>query len=449
MSVSSPTAAAGGPDASVLERWQGLEERRLMDTSEGRPTYLLTGEKGRSIRLSASAHQLLRLRSSGVSAEAIADALNRRSERKVTAEEIEEKYRNILTQLEAIEAKKDDNPMGFWFRFPILPERLVARLAAPLGAAFRPRVAAGLGAAIVASLVALVWLPLPAHLTAAPFWIGYGFLLLSVLLHELGHASACSHFGARPSDIGVTLYLVYPALYSDVSSAWKLPRRQRVVVDLGGLYFQFATGAVYIATYAVTRWEPLAVGVLMIFTSAVFSLNPIFKFDGYWVIADGLGVTNLGRQPFRIVGHYLDRLRGRQPDPLPWPARTTLVLTVYSVLTFLVWGFFLTRIGPRVWHVLRALPAEVQSLLGGGQGSGTGTLLMSLFMAAMTIFIAFRMLRSLVLQPLLALLRKALARLTGSGGRAAGEAAAPPAGAPPIVPGKAVPGFPTHEEAAR
>ena len=64
------------------------------------------------------------------------------------------------------------------------------------------------------------------------------FMLASSFFHELGHASACKHFGVRHGGIGFGLYLNFPVLYTDVTEVWKLDRTQRCVVNLAGVYFQ-------------------------------------------------------------------------------------------------------------------------------------------------------------------------------------------------------------------
>ena len=395
----------------LAERWQGLEEPSRVDTSEREPVFLLTGRNGSRLRLSASAYQLLRLKQSGVPSEDIAAALGRKG-RQVTAAEIDARYQELLERIEKIELAVSDNPLGFWFRVRLLPETLVARLAARLQAAFAPGPAAALLLVITACLAALAFLPPAAH-TGSAFWPGYGLLLLSLVVHELGHASACARFGVRPGEIGATLYLIYPALYSDVSGAWQLPRRQRVLVDLGGMYFQLVAGAAYAAAYALSGWEPLRVAVFMILGTGVFSLNPIFKFDGYWVLADTLGVTNLSRQPSRILGHYYARLRGRPAPPLPWSGRITGALAVYSVLSFAVWGVFLWRLGPHVWRMVMSLPPQVAGLTEGVTRAQLSSLLASLFMAGLTLFIAWRLVRSLATPPVQAAARW-LARRRGT-----------------------------------
>ena len=60
--------------------------------------------------------------------------------------------------------------------------------------------------------------------------------------------------GARPGEMGVGVYLIWPAFYCDVTEAYRLNRRGRLRTDLGGVYFNglFAlmAGAAYFATGA-------------------------------------------------------------------------------------------------------------------------------------------------------------------------------------------------------
>ena len=58
------------------------------------------------------------------------------------------------------------------------------------------------------------------------------FMLLSSFFHELGHASACKYFGLNHGGIGFGLYLNFPIFYTDVTSVWKLTRKQRLTMPL-------------------------------------------------------------------------------------------------------------------------------------------------------------------------------------------------------------------------
>lgn len=391
------------PPSEAIEGNRGSGLRRV-DVAEDEDVFLLDGRNGSRMRISADAHKLLRLVDSGAGFDNIAALASRGRATPISPRVIEEHYRDLVRRIERIEETSRPSPPGFFLRFRLLSERRVVALCRPLTRAFEPRWAALLVGTIVAFVVGLC-LRLPtSDLDPASFWIGYVLLLLSVLIHELGHASACASFGAQPSDIGATLYLIYPALYSDVSSAWSLKRWQRVVVDLGGSYFQLVVGAIYLAAWYVTHWEPLAVAVLMILGNSVFSLNPIMKFDGYWILADALGVTNLGKQPARIVRHAWRRLRGQSNEPLPWSPGLSLVLCGYSALSLAVWGLFLVYLTPRVGGMILALGPELDALL-----HGTGDLpafLRSLALATVMAFICLKMLHLMIVAPLVKALRR-------------------------------------------
>jgi putative peptide zinc metalloprotease protein len=343
VSMTEGREAGERPDLEVS--WlHGLEARLLVDTSEARPVHLLTGRNGAYLRLTRSAIHLLQEIARGASFEQLAERANRGGEERVSAAEVEASYRRLVEQIATIETKSTEPKGAFWLRRRVVSESVVAGIAALCSRAFHP-VAAGLLILMIAAGVALA---LRAGLHAQPghFWPGYFLFLVSLTAHEIGHASACARYGAKPGEIGFTLYMIYPAFYSDVSAAWTLKRWQRVAVDLGGVYFQLIAGSAYAVALALSGWEPLRVALLFIAGSCLFSLNPILKFDGYWVVADALGVTNLGQQPSRIVRHVVERLRGRPTQPLPWSTPVTVMLAIYSVMSFGFWAWFIGKVAP-------------------------------------------------------------------------------------------------------
>lgn len=335
---------------------RALEERLLVDTSEGRPVHLVAARNGAYIRLSPSAYRLLRDIAAGASFEEVAQHARRAGGLEVSAADVESAYQRLRQRIDRIEANARDPRGAFWFKRQLVPATAVAHIAAVLKYAYRPLVVGLLFALI--GLGSLLAFRSGLRVDTSAFWPAYALFILSLSAHELGHASACAHFGRKPSEIGFTLYLIYPAFYSDVSAAWTLGRWQRVVVDLGGCYFQLVAGAVYSIAYSLTGWEPLRLALLMIGSSVLFSLNPILKFDGYWVLSDALGVTNLAKQPARFLRSFGARLLGRQVKPLPWSPVVTALLGLYSVMSIGFW----------VWFVVTAVPA-VQPLLHGALDS--------------------------------------------------------------------------------
>ena len=76
-----------------------------------------------------------------------------------------------------------------------------------------------------------------------------GTLLVSTLIHEFGHAAACHRGGAEPGSIGMGLYVIYPAFFTDVTSSYRLDRAGRLRTDLGGVYFNAITSSASLGAY--------------------------------------------------------------------------------------------------------------------------------------------------------------------------------------------------------
>src|SRR6185503_5463987 len=107
----------------------------------------------------------------------------------------------------------------------------VTRLVAtPFAQLFRPAVVLAMLAAFV---LALWWVTFEHGLAAAARQALYepsslllvlALTMLSAAFHELGHAAECRYGGARPGAMGVGLYLVWPAFYTDVTDSYRLGR---------------------------------------------------------------------------------------------------------------------------------------------------------------------------------------------------------------------------------
>lgn len=179
--------------------------------------------------------------------------------------------------------------------------------------------------------------------------------LVSAGFHELGHAAACRYGGARPGAMGVGLYLVFPAFYTDVSDSYRLDRRGRLRTDLGGLYFNavFAVGA--FAAWWATGSEALLVIIPLQQLQMLKQLAPFVRLDGYHVLADLTGVPDLFS---RVRPVLLDLLpwnwgRSRAGDLKPWVRAvvTAWVLFVVPILLFTMLTMLVTfpRLVATVW----------------------------------------------------------------------------------------------------
>jgi putative peptide zinc metalloprotease protein len=232
--------------------------------------------------------------------------------------------------------------LGLRLRATIVPAAGVQHLARLFKPLFNPFVVVLALACLVASDT---WLLRRGRLGAAAQYVLYhpllllvviGLTLLSTLFHECGHAAACRYGGARPGVIGMGIYLIWPAFFTNVTDAYRLGRGARVRTDLGGVYFNAIFVVALTATYWLTGYQVLASAVVLTHLEIVQQLMPSLRFDGYFILADLIGVPDL----FRRIGPTLRSLIPGQPkDPrvhdLKRPARLTLTAWVLLIVPLL------------------------------------------------------------------------------------------------------------------
>lgn len=162
----------------------------------------------------------------------------------------------------------------------------------------------------------------------------YLIVILCGLVHELGHATACSRFDCPHGGVGFGLYLVFPAFYADVTKAWRLPPRQRAVVDMGGLYFESFL-VILFGLLAHLTGQALFYQVFWLLTFLmIFTLNPVFKLDGYWLLVDLSGLRNLHRRVGQSLLAFFHKLVGRPaPEMEPLTRSRQVVLGLYMLLS--------------------------------------------------------------------------------------------------------------------
>ena len=226
---------------------------------------------------------------------------------------------------------------------PARGSRAVARLMAPL---FYPPVVVVALAAFVALDVLLFWYAslgdALGQVFATPVFLLALLAILSGsgLVHEIGHAAACHYGGARPGVIGVGVYLVFPAFFTNVTDSYRLGRAGRVRTDLGGLYFNVWCVLVLGGSYLITGNGLFLLALLLMQIEMVQQLIPTVRFDGYFVLADLAGVPDLFA---RVRPVLLSWLPGRPSDPrvteLRPRARRLVTAWVFVVVPTLAIGF--------------------------------------------------------------------------------------------------------------
>lgn len=137
-------------------------------------------------------------------------------------------------------------------------------------------------------------------LVAGGWWLAT--LAVVKCCHELGHALLLARWGGRVHAVGAMLFVFAPALYCDVSDAWRLPSRwRRVAVGLAGMGVELLLAAVAIAVWRLTApgfAHALALKTLVVCSigTIFFNANPLMRGDAYYVLSDLLNVPNLAME---------------------------------------------------------------------------------------------------------------------------------------------------------
>lgn len=191
-------------------------------------------------------------------------------------------------------------------------------------------------------------------------WIALAALMMVIKsLHELGHYLACVYLKVRCSEVGVLLLCFTPCLYCDTTDGWKLPSRwQRAGIAAAGVYFELIIaifGGLMFLYHEHGFLHILGGGMWLMCTAGtlILNANPLFRYDGYFVLSDLLRAPNLATQGTRSLWDgFISLLGGRSLNPqdydlplrwlLPFAAASLFyrVLIAIGILTFL-WKFLL------------------------------------------------------------------------------------------------------------
>lgn len=141
--------------------------------------------------------------------------------------------------------------------------------------------------------------PLTQSLATSDLIFMWVTLLGLKIVHEFGHAYACKRYGGNVPEMGAFFLMFNPCAYVDASAAWGFPRRwHRVVVSFGGMYFESYVAALAVFIWAFADSAQVSacahqVVVMASLVTVIFNLNPLMKYDGYFIVCDLTGVPNL------------------------------------------------------------------------------------------------------------------------------------------------------------
>ena len=222
--------------------------------------------------------------------------------------------------------KRKQREIGFRFlnimfmRFPLLdPDRflvrtmpLVRKLISPFGAMLWLLVV-GFGLKIAVDNFSDLRVQGEGILATNNLFLLYISTIAIKALHEFGHAYFCRRFGGEVHVMGVMLMVFTPMPYVDATSSWSFRERwKRVLVGAAGMIVEL-----FFAAIAAFVWSKTAPGVVhsiaynIMFVASVstliFNLNPLLRFDGYYILSDLLEIPNLNQRATTQLRHLCER----------------------------------------------------------------------------------------------------------------------------------------------
>jgi putative peptide zinc metalloprotease protein len=202
---------------------------------------------------------------------------------------------------------------------------------------------------IFASLQAVTnWGKITNHLdvnTGSPYNFLTLFLLypLIKMVHELGHAFATKLNGGEVHEMGINFMMFMPVPYVNVSSSGNFRNKyDRMLVSAAGILvetFLAALGLLLFISAEPGFIQDIGFNTLLIggVSSFFFNANPLLKYDGYYLLADALGIPNLFQRSVQYWRYFFQRyLLGltHAISPATAPGETFWFIT-YSISSML------------------------------------------------------------------------------------------------------------------
>ncbi|MAO66718.1 MAG: hypothetical protein CL666_17125 [Balneola sp.] len=332
--------------------------------------YIITCDD-RHFEVSQPVAELVKMLKAKKSIEEISQKLSQKKGEKFSPSKIEELIDTYINPILEANGKKVNSYI--WLKKDFISDKTLRPLTNLLSHLFKPEVVAVVTACILIGQGYLfiyatdAWTVGGNTFSFTSFLFAGVLFFLSIIFHELGHASACRYYGITHGHIGVGLYLHFPVFYADVSNIWKLKRGQRVVVDLAGIYFQLVFLLPVILAWSITGDAKLKYVVFAINLSFLFDLNPFFRFDGYWVVTDLLGIANLRQRTNEAISYIMKKLRGQAITKTPYlfkiNNREKYVFIGYVILSNLFFGYYiLYRMPVFLYNFGKTVPDDLQLL---------------------------------------------------------------------------------------
>lgn len=172
-------------------------------------------------------------------------------------------------------------------------------------------------------------------------WLIFLILFICHLFHEVGHAMAAKAKQSSPGNIGFGFYFILPVFFVDLSDIWNIPKKDRIIVNLSGIFFDYLIGLCFGILFFISKNSLFLIIQIILFTKTFYNLNPVIRSDAYWVISDAFDKPNLYDNLTLEVRLLIKRLFNKKTEN-NW--KPNVALLIYGFLTICFWVFVIYNI---------------------------------------------------------------------------------------------------------
>ncbi len=164
-------------------------------------------------------------------------------------------------------------------------------------------------------------------------------LFFTKVLHEFGHGLSCKVLGGECHELGVMILVLTPCLYCNVSDSWMLPSKwKRAAIGVAGVFVECTLASICTFIWWFTKENTLhylCLNVMFIssISTIIFNINPLLRYDGYYILADLLEIPNLRQKATKIMSQKASEwFLGMESQEDPFlPKRNQFLFALYTI----------------------------------------------------------------------------------------------------------------------
>lgn len=166
--------------------------------------------------------------------------------------------------------------------------------------------------------------------------------IAAVICHELAHALTTKHYGYQIKRMGVGWFFLGPVAFADTSELWLATSKQRIMVDLAGVYNDCFLASILAILAVCFMNHPIAnffwIFSLIIYLNSFRNLSPIKEYDGYFALADFFDRPHLRE---KAIANLKRKLFFKNKVDLVYWSACTAYIVIYFFLIFITLKYFL------------------------------------------------------------------------------------------------------------